>query len=63
MIRNDNGINFTFLQKQGVEFSIATVTGDDLMPHREALISEGVKEMFSGKVTHEKKTISGAATL
>lgn len=36
-------------KKSGVELKIADVSGDDLMPHKDALISENVKEMFSGK--------------
>ena len=36
-------------KKSGVEFSIAEVTGDDMMAQREALESAGVREMFSGK--------------
>ena len=36
-------------KKSGVEFSIAEVTGDDVMPHREDLTKLGVTEMFSGE--------------
>jgi len=36
-------------KKAGVEFSIADVSGDDLMGQREALAGQGVQEMFSGK--------------
>ena len=39
----------TLAKKSGVEFSIAEVTGDDVMPHREDLAKLGVTEMFSGK--------------
>ena len=38
----------TLAKKSGVEFSIAEVTGDDVMSHREELAKLGVTEMFSG---------------
>ena len=38
----------TLAKKSGVEFSIAEVTGDDVMPYREELSQLGVTEMFSG---------------
>lgn len=38
----------TLAKKSGVEFSIAEVTGDDVMPYREELSKLGVTEMFSG---------------
>eukprot|EP00088_Acartia_fossae_P052439 TRINITY_DN5923_c0_g1_i1.p1 TRINITY_DN5923_c0_g1~~TRINITY_DN5923_c0_g1_i1.p1 ORF type:complete len:620 (-),score=121.10 TRINITY_DN5923_c0_g1_i1:453-2312(-) len=57
IVTNGGGINpkacvemlQSLAKKQGVEFQIATVTGDDLMPKREELMSAQVKEMFSGK--------------
>ena len=36
-------------KKKGIELSIADVSGDDLMTRKDELISENVKEMFSGK--------------
>jgi len=57
IVTNGGGINpsacVAMLQalskKAGVEFSIADISGDDLMSQREALATQGVKEMFSGK--------------
>jgi len=57
IVTNGGGINpkacVAMLQglskKAGVEFSIADVSGDDLMGEMEALKSGGIKEMFSGK--------------
>jgi len=57
IVTNGGGINpkacVAMLQamskKAGVEFSIADVSGDDLMGEREALKDAGIKEMFSGK--------------
>jgi len=57
IVTNGGGINpkacVAMLQglskKAGVEFSIADVSGDDLMGEREALTGAGIKEMFSGK--------------
>ena len=57
IVTNAGGINpaacVAMLQnlskKAGVEFAIADVSGDDLMSQREALASQGIKEMFSGK--------------
>ena len=37
-------------KKSGVEFNIAEVSGDDLMPNKEQLEKMGIKEMFSGKL-------------
>jgi len=57
IVTNGGGINpaacvamlKTLAKKSGVEFSIAEVTGDDVMPYREELSKLGVTEMFSGK--------------
>jgi len=57
IVTNGGGINpkacVAMLQalskKAGVEFSIADVSGDDLMGQRDALKEAGIKEMFSGK--------------
>lgn len=57
VITNGGGINPTacvamlqnLAKKSGVEFNIAEVSGDDLMPNKEQLEKMGIKEMFSGK--------------
>jgi len=57
VVTNGGGINpkacvemlQSLAKKQDVDFKIATVTGDDLMPRKQELTQEGIKEMFSGK--------------
>merc|ERR1719336_3685683 len=57
VITNGGGINpaactamlHNLAKKSGVEFNIAEVSGDDLMPNKEQLEKMGIKEMFSGK--------------
>ena len=58
IITNGGGINpsacvamlQTLSKKAGVEFSIAEVTGDDMMSHKAELEKMGITEMFSGRL-------------
>jgi len=57
IVTNGGGINpkacvsmlKSLSKKAGVEFSIADISGDDLMGQKEALAQQGIQEMFSGK--------------
>ena len=45
-------------KKAGVEFSIADISGDDLMSQREALASQGVKVIHLKRHFHLKRHLS-----
>ncbi|NND67033.1 MAG: DUF1446 domain-containing protein [Halioglobus sp.] len=57
VISNGGGVNPTAcaaalraaIQAQGLDLTVACVLGDDLMAEREALASQGIKEMFSNE--------------